>query len=166
MYVNNKSWSHFLTFFNEKNSEKFRQFLTEKNNFESQNCAVSFNSKTIERPKIFLWLFSQSIGFAYSPLNSAACRKISEVKLTYVQKVTFYSICSYSTSVKQTLEVFFTYFTSNVIIDAICMFQVFQSISIDCRWAKLYMLSIVSSMVCFSQLSNSKYRSKLKTSLI
>ena len=40
MYVNNKSWSHFLTFFNEKKSEKFRQFLTEKNDFESQNCAV------------------------------------------------------------------------------------------------------------------------------
>ena len=39
-YVYDKSWSPFFIFFNEKNSEKFRQFLTEKNDFKCENCAV------------------------------------------------------------------------------------------------------------------------------
>ena len=39
------------------------------------------NSKTTERPKIFLWPFSKTFGLAYSPLNSAACRKVTLVTL-------------------------------------------------------------------------------------
>ena len=38
--VLNKSWSPLFIFFNEKKSEEFGQFLTQKNDFEGQNCAV------------------------------------------------------------------------------------------------------------------------------
>ena len=47
----------------------------------------TFNSKTTERPKIFLWPFSKFFGPAYSPLNSDACKKISLVtKNAYVSE--------------------------------------------------------------------------------
>ena len=34
---------------------------------------LTFNSKMMERPKIFLWPFSPFFGLAYSPLNSPPC---------------------------------------------------------------------------------------------
>jgi hypothetical protein len=42
---------------------------------------LTFNSKTAKRPNISLWPFSYSIGLAFYPLHTAACRKISEVRL-------------------------------------------------------------------------------------
>ena len=45
------------------------------------------HSKTTERPKIFLWPFSQFLGLAYSPLNSATCRKITLGTLSDIQTI-------------------------------------------------------------------------------
>ena len=42
----------------------------------------TYNSKMTERPKIFLWPFSQFFGLTYQLLNSGACRKITLGTLT------------------------------------------------------------------------------------
>ena len=48
----------------------------------------TFNSKTTERPKIFLWPFSYFFSLAYWPLNSAAGRKKTLVTLLEVLQLT------------------------------------------------------------------------------
>ena len=73
----------FFIFLNEKNEKDSVDFWHRKMTLKVRILLFStFNSKTTQRPKIFLWLFSQFFGLAYLPLNSAACRIIPLGTLT------------------------------------------------------------------------------------
>ena len=80
----------FFVFFNEKKIEKDSvDFWHRKMTLKVRIVLFStFNSKTTERPKIFLWPFSYFFSLAYWPLNSAAGRKKTLVTLLEVLQLT------------------------------------------------------------------------------
>ena len=57
---------------------------------------LTFESQSIQIPRTFLWLFSQTFGLAYSPLNSAKLTCSSEVTLLLTQKTSYTANVVYS----------------------------------------------------------------------
>ena len=84
-YVINKSLSPIFVFFNEfffcKDSADFRH---RKMALKIRiSLYLTFNTKSSQISRTFLWPFSQTFGLVYSPLNSAKLSCSSEVTLCY-----------------------------------------------------------------------------------
>ena len=81
---NNKSCSPFFIFFDEKNERDLDNFWHRKITLKVRIVLFStFNSKTIERPKTFLW------PFLYIVLWPNLEPNLSSTKLSCLQKITF-----------------------------------------------------------------------------